>query len=93
MIQEISDSRINAIRSVSHFKNGQYSSLDINKTIDFFSRYYIDALEDLTNIDENTVIADIGTGYGWLAIAWPCAHLPRLLPSTWMPNVSTLRAR
>ncbi len=70
MIQEISNSSIDAIRSVAHFKNGQYASLDINKTIDFFSRYYIDAFEGLINIDENTVIADIGTGYGWLAIAW-----------------------
>jgi SAM-dependent methyltransferase len=64
-----------AILRVPHFANGGYRDLPIGDTIEFYAKRYVDQLSKFRSIDADTVIADIGTGYGWLAIAL-AAHTP-----------------
>lgn len=64
-----------AIRDVPHFAGGAYRDLPIAETLEFYAKRYIDQLPKYRTIDADTVIADIGTGYGWLAMAL-AAHTP-----------------
>ncbi len=72
---QISADKLSEISSVPHFSAGHYSSLDIERTIDFFFRYYIQPLERVHEFTAETVVADLGAGYGWLAMAW-AVHTP-----------------
>jgi Methyltransferase domain len=67
--------QLEAIRKVPHFANGAYRDLPIAETIEFYAKRYVDQLSKFRVIDANTVIADIGTGYGWLVMAL-AAHTP-----------------
>jgi Methyltransferase domain len=67
--------QLDAIRKVPHFAHGAYRDLPITETIEFYAKRYVDQLPKFRTIDANTVIADIGTGYGWLAMAL-AAHTP-----------------
>lgn len=53
-----------AIRAVPHFRDGQYSGLDIPATLDYFRRRFVDRLPVKAR-----VAADVGCGYGWLPMA------------------------
>jgi Methyltransferase domain len=67
--------QLQAIRRVPHFADGAYRDLPIGETIEFYAKRYVDQLEKFRTIDSSTVIADIGTGYGWLAMAL-AVHTP-----------------
>jgi hypothetical protein len=71
----LSADQLAAIRKVPHFAAGGYRDLPIAETIEFYARRYVDQLPKFRTIDSGTVIADIGTGYGWLAMAL-AAHTP-----------------
>lgn len=75
LMLELSAEQLTEISKVPHFSEGHYSSLDIEKTIDFFFRCYIQPLERVRKFTEDTVVADLGAGYGWLAMAW-AVHTP-----------------
>ena len=60
---------IKKIRNIEFFANSQYGQLDIAATLEFYTGRYLKQLQDFTSISENTVIADIGTGFGWLPMA------------------------
>lgn len=72
---KVTDAEKLQILQVPHFKDGHYVSLDIEKTIDFFHRYYIQPIQAVSTVNSDTVVADVGAGYGWLAIAW-VVHTP-----------------
>jgi hypothetical protein len=72
---QLTAAQIAAIRRVPHFADGVYRDLPIAETIDFYARRYVDQLPKFRTIGPDTVIADIGTGYGWLAMAL-AAHTP-----------------
>lgn len=57
-----------ALREVPHFKDSQYAALDVAATIDYFRRNFVDHLP-CAPLTARHVVADIGCGYGWLAIA------------------------
>jgi Methyltransferase domain len=61
--------QLDAIRQVPHFASGAYRDLPIAETIEFYAKRYVDQLPKFRTIDAATVIADIGAGYGWLAMA------------------------
>lgn len=58
------------IRNVEHLRVGGYSELDIDLTLDFFRKRYVQQIEHFRSVDADTVVADIGAGYGWLAMAF-----------------------
>jgi SAM-dependent methyltransferase len=66
----ISGKQISDIREIPYFKESVYAGLDIPKTLEFYTKRYVDQLKDFTVIDYKTVIADIGAGFGWLSFAF-----------------------
>jgi 2-polyprenyl-3-methyl-5-hydroxy-6-metoxy-1,4-benzoquinol methylase len=71
----LSEDQVQAIRSVPHFADGAYRDLPILPTLDFYKKRYVDQLVKFRTVDAGTVIADIGAGYGWLAMAF-AAYTP-----------------
>jgi len=65
---KISPQQMQAIRQVDHFNKSEYRSLDLNTVLDFYTANFVDPL--LRLIDLPRAVADIGTGYGWLALAF-----------------------
>jgi 2-polyprenyl-3-methyl-5-hydroxy-6-metoxy-1,4-benzoquinol methylase len=65
---EIDDRLRAAIRDVPHFRDSQYVDLDVVATIDYFRRKFVDHIY-LQPLLSDHVLVDVGTGYGWLAIA------------------------
>jgi ubiquinone/menaquinone biosynthesis C-methylase UbiE len=59
-----------AIRNIRHFRNGRYADIDIDQAVHFYLRRYVDQLASFIELEPDDVVADIGTGYGWLAIAF-----------------------
>jgi 2-polyprenyl-3-methyl-5-hydroxy-6-metoxy-1,4-benzoquinol methylase len=67
----ISDRAIQEVKDISHFAQSQYRDLDIRQTLTFYHKRYIQQLTDFKRkIEDSTIIADIGAGYGWLAMAF-----------------------
>jgi SAM-dependent methyltransferase len=54
-----------AIRDVPHFRDTQYRDLDVGAALDYYQRKFVAHCPV-----EEGVIADVGCGYGWLAIAF-----------------------
>jgi SAM-dependent methyltransferase len=70
----IDDGVRRAIRDVPHFKDSQYVGLDVEATIDYFKRKFVDKVF-VTCLTPDNVVVDVGCGYGWLAFAL-AAHTP-----------------
>ncbi|HZT87172.1 MAG TPA: methyltransferase domain-containing protein [Stellaceae bacterium] len=66
----LSPEKVAAIRAVPCFRDSGYRGLDIGGTLDYYARRYVAQISKFTEIDERGVIADIGAGFGWLAIAF-----------------------
>lgn len=56
-----------AIREVPHFRDSAYRDLDVPLTIDYYKRRFVD---HAPLKDSKITIADIGCGFGWLAMAF-----------------------
>ena len=66
----ISEAQLAAITRIPHFAGGAYAALPIAQTLEFYRKRYVDQLGSFRPLNSETVIADIGTGYGWLAMAF-----------------------
>lgn len=66
----ISQAQLDAIGRVPHFADGAYAALPIAETLEFYKKRYVDQLPKFRSLSPDTVVADIGTGYGWLAMAF-----------------------
>lgn len=66
----VSDGMTEKIRKVEYFAHTHYCDLKIAETLMFYTDRYVRQLLDFTPIDENTVIADVGAGFGWLSMAF-----------------------
>lgn len=66
--QWISDEQTAAIRRVDHFRNSAYCGLDLNRMVDGYVRDFVEPLLRLAG--PPSTVADVGTGYGWLALAF-----------------------
>jgi ubiquinone/menaquinone biosynthesis C-methylase UbiE len=64
----ISDEQIEAIRQVAHFRNSEYCRLDLNQLLDEYIRDFVEPLLRLAGPPK--ALADVGSGYGWLAFAF-----------------------
>lgn len=65
----ITPDQVARIRAVPHFAGNGYRDLDVARTLEFYKKRYVDQLAKVRAVDASTVIADIGAGYGWLAMA------------------------
>lgn len=66
----VSDECIEKIRRVCHFSEGKYRDLDIEKTLQFFGKKYVYIVsKSYRQITSETVVLDVGCGYGWLSFA------------------------
>ncbi|MFZ5790040.1 MAG: class I SAM-dependent methyltransferase [Pseudomonadota bacterium] len=57
------------IGAVPHLARGLYQDLDIEGTIDFMARRYVDPIGQRVDLGRATM-ADCAAGYGWLSIAF-----------------------
>lgn len=67
------------IRQIEHFADSQFRDLDIAKTLEFYTNRYVRQIFDFTSITNETVIADVGAGFGWLPIAFALTTDARLI--------------
>ncbi|WGF88814.1 class I SAM-dependent methyltransferase [Marinivivus vitaminiproducens] len=58
------------IREVEHLRSGGYAELDIGQTLDFYRKRYVEQIAPFRTLTPETTVADIGAGYGWLAMAF-----------------------
>jgi 2-polyprenyl-3-methyl-5-hydroxy-6-metoxy-1,4-benzoquinol methylase len=64
----ITDAHAEAIRQVPHFRDSEYCSLNLNALLDFYLYSFVEPLLKLN--PHPRIVADVGAGYGWLAIAF-----------------------
>jgi SAM-dependent methyltransferase len=57
-----------AIREVPYFRDSQYVGLDVPATLDYFKRAFADQIR-IRPLTAGHVLTDVGTGFGWLAMA------------------------
>ena len=77
--QYITPEQQQAIRAIPHFARGVYRDIDLNGAIDFYTRRYVGPLGAFTDLGPDDAVADIGTGYGWLAIAFALRRRARVI--------------
>jgi len=65
------DDQMAQIRRLEHFGYSGYSRLDLNGLLDEYVRDFVEPLLRLSG--PPTTVADIGAGYGWLALAFALA--------------------
>lgn len=66
---------ITELRNVPHFCDSQYRDLDIPATLEYFRRRYIEHAPIPPGDFAGKLVADIGCGYGWLAMVF-AAYTP-----------------
>jgi ubiquinone/menaquinone biosynthesis C-methylase UbiE len=66
----VSASDAEKMRDVPHFKDSDRAELDINSSFDWYITHIVEQISKFERDVEIRSIADIGTGYGWLAIAF-----------------------
>jgi len=57
-----------AIRDVPYFRDTHYAGLDVPATLDYFKRAFVDQIR-IRPLTASHVLTDVGTGFGWLAMA------------------------
>jgi len=60
---------VREIRSLPHFRDSHYARHDPNDILNFYRFHFAETLHSFSSSRAVTTIADIGCGYGWLAIA------------------------
>lgn len=68
-IRWISEEARRKILSVPHFKDSHYAGWDLDRMLASYIHGYVDQAVKLMAERRLSTVADIGTGYGWLAIA------------------------
>jgi ubiquinone/menaquinone biosynthesis C-methylase UbiE len=64
----LSEAQMAAMRQVDHFRCSGYRGADLNRLLDDYMRDFVDPLLRLNA--QPRALADVGAGYGWLAIAF-----------------------
>jgi 2-polyprenyl-3-methyl-5-hydroxy-6-metoxy-1,4-benzoquinol methylase len=68
MMNWISESQAQAISDTPHFGGSAYGKSDLNELLNFYMYHFVEPLIEQGQTPKS--IADIGTGYGWLAFAF-----------------------
>jgi ubiquinone/menaquinone biosynthesis C-methylase UbiE len=66
----ISLAMIKEIRKVDYFQRSQYRDLEIVDTLLFYTNRFVRQLYDFSVVNDETVIVDVGAGFGWLSMAF-----------------------
>ncbi len=66
----ISDAQRDAILRVPHFGQSHYAVWDLNDNLDFYMFHFVEPFLARSDPSDVGVVADVGAGYGWLAIAF-----------------------
>jgi len=66
----ISDDERDAIGRVPHFGQSHYAAWDLNDNLSFYMFHFVEPFLARPDASGVRVVADIGAGYGWLAIAF-----------------------
>jgi SAM-dependent methyltransferase len=78
----ISDTEARQIRAIPHYRDteeaGQCGGADIQTTFGWYNTHFVDQILKFRPDPNIRSIADIGTGYGWLAIAFALTTRPRI---------------
>jgi len=69
----ISDEMISDIRKIEYLSEGHYGNLNIADTLAFYTDRYVKQILDFSPVDKDMIVADIGTGFGWLCMAFAYA--------------------
>ena len=77
--QLVSKEMLEEIRKVDFYTQSQYGNLDIPETLEFYTKRFVKQLLDFTSIDDKTVIADVGAGFGWLSMAFAYSTEAKLI--------------
>lgn len=64
----VSASQSAAIADVPHFRNSEYRGLDLDRLIASYVHDFVEPL--LSLVAQPASVADVGAGYGWLALAF-----------------------
>jgi len=70
LFKKITDEQISKIQQVKYFKESSYKNLRIREALEFYFKRYVYQLNDFIVLNDKTFILDIGTGFGWLSIAF-----------------------
>jgi len=57
------------IASISHFQESQYSDLDVQQTLDYMRKRYVDPIKAYLDITDLALV-DCAAGYGWLTFSY-----------------------
>lgn len=66
----ISEAQREAILRVPHFGGSHYAVWDLNDNLNFYMFHFVEPFLARADRSDVGVVADIGAGYGWLAIAF-----------------------
>lgn len=66
---EINQSQVEQIRKIPYFQASIYHDLDIQGTLEFFTRRYVNPLAALFDLPVTKVV-DCGAGFGWFSFAY-----------------------
>lgn len=67
---ELDEATLAALRAVPHFTLDRVARWDLGKLLTHYICRYVEMVDLYRPLASVRSIADIGTGYGWLAIAW-----------------------
>jgi 2-polyprenyl-3-methyl-5-hydroxy-6-metoxy-1,4-benzoquinol methylase len=67
--KEMDTDTLKRIASVPHFQRSPYHDLDIDTTLDYMLKRYIEPMKSYVDIARLT-LCDCGAGYGWLSFAY-----------------------
>jgi 2-polyprenyl-3-methyl-5-hydroxy-6-metoxy-1,4-benzoquinol methylase len=67
-MQKLTQEQIELVRKTPHFRDSHYASWDLQENLDFYTKGFVETLPD--SIKNGGTVADIGCGYGWLAISF-----------------------
>jgi 2-polyprenyl-3-methyl-5-hydroxy-6-metoxy-1,4-benzoquinol methylase len=67
-MRKLTPEQMNLVRRTPHFRDSHYASWDLQENLDFYTRKFVDPLPEA--IKSAGSVADIGCGYGWLAISF-----------------------
>jgi len=65
----LSEEQVASARAVPHLAGGYYAGIDPRHALDYFLRRHVRPFADVTALTASDTVADIGAGYGWLAMA------------------------
>jgi len=72
----VTDEQLAQIRRIDHFGYSIYGKLDLNVLLDEYMRDFVEPLLRLSG--PPATVADVGAGYGWLALAFALATEARV---------------